>query len=91
MALDLFDLRGKQALITGSSRGIGFALAGGLGRAGARIILNARNEAQLNEASEALRDAAIDVSSYLFDVTDNVTTKQTIDPHRARARPQSIS
>lgn len=40
--LNLFDLSGRTALITGASSGIGFALAGGLARAGARVVLNAR-------------------------------------------------
>jgi NAD(P)-dependent dehydrogenase (short-subunit alcohol dehydrogenase family) len=44
----LFDLSGKVALITGSSQGIGFGIARGLGQAGATIILNGRNEEKLH-------------------------------------------
>ena len=43
-SLKLFDLTGKTALITGSSQGIGFALAKGLAGAGARVVLNGRNK-----------------------------------------------
>jgi len=42
--MDLFNLSGKTALITGSSQGIGYALAKGLISAGASIVLNGRNE-----------------------------------------------
>ena len=40
MPYSLFNISGKTALITGSSRGIGFALAQGLGQAGARLVIN---------------------------------------------------
>ena len=49
--LQLFSLTGKTALITGSSQGIGFALAAGLRDAGAEIILNGRNQAKLQDAA----------------------------------------
>ena len=42
-----FSLQGRIALITGSSGGIGFALARGLAQAGATVVLNARNESKL--------------------------------------------
>ena len=50
MSLSLFDLNGQIALITGSSQGIGLALAAGLGRAGATIVLNGRDAAKLEAA-----------------------------------------
>ncbi|MGL4196492.1 MAG: SDR family NAD(P)-dependent oxidoreductase, partial [Allorhizobium sp.] len=49
MSLNLFDLRGKRALITGSSQGIGFALAEGLKAAGAEIVLNGRDATKLKD------------------------------------------
>jgi Short-chain alcohol dehydrogenase of unknown specificity len=51
---ELFNLKGKRALITGSSQGIGFALAKGLDEAGAEIILNGRNKEKLEKAAKAL-------------------------------------
>lgn len=54
-ATSLFDLTGKTALITGSSQGIGYALAEGLGSAGAQIVLNGRDQAKLETAAERLR------------------------------------
>jgi gluconate 5-dehydrogenase len=47
----LFDLAGRVALITGSSRGIGNALACGLAEAGARVVINARNAADVESAT----------------------------------------
>lgn len=66
-----FDLTGRRALITGSSRGIGHALARGLLGAGAEVILNARDDAQLQRAEEQLAAIAPGrVSRSAFDVTD---------------------
>jgi len=64
-----FDLSGRTALITGSSAGIGFALARGLAGAGARVILNARNAAKLEQAAAQLRDEGATVFTAAFDVT----------------------
>ena len=57
---ETFSLRGKTALITGSSRGIGFALAAGLAKAGANIILNGRNQTTIERAQAKLVDTTID-------------------------------
>lgn len=70
MSSDLFDLHGRTALVTGSSRGIGRALARGLGEAGARVVLNARDATALDAAVAELRAAGIDVAAACFDVTD---------------------
>jgi NAD(P)-dependent dehydrogenase (short-subunit alcohol dehydrogenase family) len=51
---DLFDVSGKTAVVTGGSRGIGFMIAGGLVRAGARVVIASRKEADLNAAAEQL-------------------------------------
>ncbi|WP_111931549.1 glucose 1-dehydrogenase [Paraburkholderia bryophila] len=65
----MFDLSGRRALITGSSTGIGFALAKGLAGAGAEVILNGRSEARLAEAESRLRDDGATVHTASFDVT----------------------
>ncbi len=70
MAPQRFDLTGRIALVTGSSRGIGLALARGLGEAGARILLNARDAARTEAAAQALRDDGLDALACPFDVTD---------------------
>ncbi|RAS66937.1 gluconate 5-dehydrogenase [Lentzea atacamensis] len=67
----LFDLTGKRALVTGSSRGIGHALARGLAEAGADVVLNGRNRHALEKAAVELAAAVgRPVDACLFDVTD---------------------
>jgi gluconate 5-dehydrogenase len=75
MGIDLFDLSGKTALITGSSRGIGFALAEAIAAAGGRIILNGRDPRAL-EAARRRIDGAL---CYHFDVTDEEAVTDAID------------
>ncbi len=69
MGDSLFDLTGMRALITGSSQGIGLALAEGLARHGAAIVLNGRNAAKIAEAADALAAKGYKASSTVFDVT----------------------
>ncbi|WP_294639017.1 SDR family oxidoreductase [uncultured Aquabacterium sp.] len=56
----LFDLRGRTALITGGSRGLGLQMAFALGEAGARVLISSRKAADLEEAVAALQQAGID-------------------------------
>ena len=67
----LFDLTGKRALVTGSSRGLGLAFARALGGAGAEVILNARDAEKAAEAAAALRGDGISASVSAFDVADS--------------------
>ncbi len=68
--LDVFDLSGRMALITGSSRGIGLALAEGLGKAGARIVVNGRTAATVEAARDRLAARGIAAATSIFDATD---------------------
>ncbi|OED37587.1 gluconate 5-dehydrogenase [Chromatiales bacterium (ex Bugula neritina AB1)] len=77
--MELFSLKGKTALITGSSQGIGFALARGLGQAGASLILNGRDTEKLSRAADELRDAGFTVATSAFDVTEHQSVRDTID------------
>jgi gluconate 5-dehydrogenase len=70
MSSKLFDLSGRTALITGSTRGLGNALAQGLAEARAAIVMNGRHAAQLSTAATALRTNGHTVHEALFDVTD---------------------
>jgi len=74
----IFDLTGKVALITGSSQGIGFALAEGLAEAGAKIILNGRDEKKLIAAKKKLQQKYEDTSYLSFDVTDYDSVERKI-------------
>ena len=77
--LQSFDLTGRTALITGSSVGIGFALARGLAGAGARIVLNARSTDKLEAAAATLRSEGVDVVTASFDVTSGDAVREAVD------------
>ncbi|MEO0946531.1 MAG: SDR family NAD(P)-dependent oxidoreductase, partial [Pseudomonadota bacterium] len=76
---DLFSLAGKRALVTGSSQGIGFALAKGLAASGAAIVLNGRDETKLKAAAEHIDGAAM----LAFDATDHDAVREAIDGFEA--------
>src|SRR5436853_6711201 len=75
MAFELFDLTGKRVLVTGSSQGIGFALAQGLAEHGAEIVLNGRDAGKLDAAAAKLAAAGHKVSVAGFDVTNAQAAK----------------
>ena len=79
MSNDLFSLEGHRALITGSSQGIGFALAAAMGRAGATVILNGRSQLKLDMAAEKLSAANISAETCVFDVTDRNTVSSAVN------------
>ncbi|MBL8388966.1 MAG: SDR family NAD(P)-dependent oxidoreductase, partial [Hydrogenophaga sp.] len=56
----LFDLKGKTALVTGGSRGLGLQMAHALGEAGARVVISSRKATDLEEATAELQAAGID-------------------------------
>lgn len=69
--MTLFDLTGRTALVTGSSRGIGMALARGLLEAGARVVVHGRDRSSAEEAASALcRSTGGETRVATFDVTD---------------------
>ncbi len=90
MIQELFSLVGKNILITGSSRGIGFALAQGLGNAGATIILNGRNSTTLQAASGRLRDVGITVHESVFDVSDEGSIDREIEIIESEVGPIDV-
>lgn len=69
--LSSFDLTNRVALVTGSSRGLGWAIAQGLAAAGARVILHGRDQAALDARAAELANAA---GTLAFDVTDAAAT-----------------
>ena len=78
MMTTLFDLSGKRALITGSSQGIGLALAHGLASAGAAIVLNGRDGTKLERARAGFPDSAR-IECRVFDVTDESAVTAAVD------------
>src|SRR6202044_3106644 len=66
----LFDLTGKTALVTGSSEGLGLAMARGLATAGAGLILNGRDEQKLANAAKSFAESGHKIETRSFDVAD---------------------
>jgi gluconate 5-dehydrogenase len=76
----LFNLTGRRALITGSSQGIGLALAKGLAEAGAEIVLNGRDIGKLEAAAQEIGG---NTRILAFDVTDHAGARAAIDRFEA--------
>lgn len=68
--IDLFDLTGKVALVTGGTHGIGLATAILLGKAGAKVCVNDLNDEKLHSCSDSFRKEGLEVFALRFDVTD---------------------
>jgi gluconate 5-dehydrogenase len=90
MSVSLFDLTGKRALVTGSSQGIGFALAKGLAAAGAKIVLNGRDIGKLEKAVDTFRNQGVNVAMLAFDATDHAHVRRAIDEFETTIGPIDI-
>ena len=76
---DMFSLDGRVALVTGASRGLGFAMARALAESGAKVIVNARDPAALAEAAQKIGAEAM-----AFDVTDPAVSRTSLEAIVAR-------
>ncbi len=85
MSADLFNLGGKTALITGSSQGIGYTLAEGLSKAGAKVVANGRDAVKLADAAGRLG-----ADQLVFDVTDHAAARKAVDGYEADHGPIDI-
>jgi len=86
----LFDLSGRRALVTGSSQGIGYALALGLAEHGAAVIINGRNAQKAEAAAETIRERKRHAVSAAFDVTDAEASRTAIAYIEAEIGPIDI-
>ena len=85
-----FRLDGRVALVTGSSTGIGFALAQALGEAGATVVLNGRDAARLASAQDSLKALGLTVHARAFDVCDAVAAEAAVASIEAEVGPIAI-
>ncbi|MCR5787198.1 MAG: gluconate 5-dehydrogenase [Acholeplasmatales bacterium] len=73
-----FSLKGKVALVTGGTYGIGFAIASALAASGAKIAFNDRNQEKLDEGIENYKKIGIDAHGYICDVTNEDQVNEMI-------------
>ena len=85
-----FRLDHRVALVTGSSTGIGLAMARGLAQAGATVVLNARNAARLHDAAGALRAEGLKAHARAFDVGDSAAVDAAVAEIEAEVGPIDI-
>jgi len=90
MSSKLFDLTGRVALVTGSYRGLGLAMARGLTEAGAAVIINGRDEAAVAKAVEQLRADGLAAHGRAFDVTDEQAVAAAVKTVEADVGPIDI-
>jgi gluconate 5-dehydrogenase len=80
----LFDLTGRTALVTGSSRGLGRAMAEGLANAGAEVIVNGTDAARVAATVEEMRAAGLQAEACAFDITDEAAIVRAFSDFDAR-------
>jgi gluconate 5-dehydrogenase len=91
MSINLFDLKGKTALITGGVHGLGMAMAKGLGHAGATIVVNDRTSREaVDNAVAEYQSEGIKAYGYIFDVTDEAAVIASIKQIEAEVGPIDI-
>jgi gluconate 5-dehydrogenase len=90
MSIQLFNLQGKTALITGGTHGLGMAIATALAEAGASIIINGHTPSKLESARKLYAEKGIRAKMYLLDVTDEAQVEQTIPEMEKEAGPIHI-
>ncbi|MFW5656144.1 MAG: gluconate 5-dehydrogenase [Mariniphaga sp.] len=90
MSLELFDLKGKTALITGGTHGLGMAVAIGLGKAGAKIVVNGTTPERLKTAKEEYAKHGIDAATYHLDVTREEDVKKVVQQIETEVAPIDI-
>src|SRR5215470_17481909 len=77
--MPLFSLDGRVALVTGASRGLGFAMAEGLAEAGVTVVLNSRHTDTLEAAARKMRDRGLNIKTAAFDVTEQTASRAAVE------------
>lgn len=90
MSLSIFDLTGKRALVTGATHGLGMAIANGLAKAGAEIIVNDIDKAKLDAAIKEYTANGVKAYGYIFDVTDEKAVKAGVEKIEKEVGPIDI-
>lgn len=78
MYMNMFNLYGKVALVTGASYGIGFAIANGFSKAGATIVFNDINQELVDKGMAAYEENGVHAHGYVCDVTDETAVQAMV-------------
>lgn len=76
--MDLFSLKGKVALVTGGTHGLGMAMAEGLAQAGAELVITGTTPEKMDNALKHYQEKGFKATGYLFDVTDEIESEKFI-------------
>src|SRR5450830_1231251 len=76
---ELFSLKGKTAIVTGGSRGLGLQMAQALGEQGARLVISSRKQDELDDANARLHALGIDASCFAADLSDPAQAQALVD------------
>ena len=90
MSLDLFDLTGRVALVTGATSGLGHAIARGLAAAGATVVVNGRDAERISGAVEAFRAEGLQAFGSRFNVTEAGEIASEVERIEAEIGPIDI-
>lgn len=89
-SLELFDITGKVALVTGGTHGLGMAVATALAEAGATLVVNGHSTDKMEKALKEYAAHGIEAHGYLFDVTDEVAVTKAVAQIAAEVGPIDI-
>jgi gluconate 5-dehydrogenase len=90
MSINLFDLTGKVALVTGAVHGLGMSMAKGLGNAGATIVVNNNSTDSLEAAVAEYKASGLNAHGYVFDVTDEKAVAEAVSKIEREVGPIDI-
>ncbi len=79
MSIQLFDLTGKNALVTGATHGLGMAMAIGMGKAGAKLIINGHTPERMDNAVESYKKEGLEIHKAVFDVTKEQQVVENVE------------
>ncbi|MBN3520351.1 gluconate 5-dehydrogenase [Algoriphagus lutimaris] len=85
-----FDLKGKTALVTGATHGLGMAMAKALALSGANLVVNGHTPSKMEAAIEKYTNAGIRVHPYLFNVSDEIAVNNSISKIESEVGPIDI-
>lgn len=88
--MNLFDLTGRRAFITGGTHGLGMAMAKGLGQAGAELIINGTTPAKMEQAIKEYTNEGLKATGYLFDVTNDADAEKYVETIEREVGPIDI-